>query len=90
MNEAQIQIIAGSTPKREYYYTSPLGNRLFSLALGDLGLAYCAATNSDDQLLADRWATEPMDAFNDQYLRAKGLDWAADALVPVALTRKTA
>ena len=90
LNEAQIRIIAGSTPKREYYYTSPLGNRLFSLALGELGLAYCAATSADDQKLADAWANEPMDVFNDRYLRAKGLDWAAEALMPSSSPRMTA
>ena len=90
LNDAQIAIIAGATPKREYYFTSPLGNRLFSLALGDLGLAYCAATSSDDQLLADRWAHLTTDAFNAAYLRAKGLDAAADALRANPAHRKTA
>jgi type IV secretion system protein VirB4 len=80
LNDAQIAIIAGATSKREYYFTSPLGNRLFSLALGEVGLAYCAATSSDDQLLADRWARLPTATFNDAYLRAKGLDDAADTL----------
>ena len=80
LNDQQIGIIAGATPKREYYFTSPLGNRLFSLGLGDIGLAYCAATNSDDQSLADRWSRLPTDAFNDAYLRAKGLENAADTL----------
>jgi type IV secretion system protein TrbE len=80
LNDQQIAIIATATPKREYYFTSPLGNRLFSLALGDVGLAYCAATSSDDQLLADRWSRLPTEAFNDAYLRAKGLGAAADSL----------
>ena len=80
LNDQQIAIIAGSTPKREYYFTSPLGNRLFSLALGELGLAYCAATSSDDQTLADEWAHLPTDEFNQAYLKAKGLETAAKAL----------
>ena len=50
-------------PRRNASTTSrrPLGNRLFSLASRvRLGLAYCAATNNDDQaLLADRWARAP-------------------------------
>jgi type IV secretion system protein VirB4 len=91
LNDQQIAIIAGATSKREYYFTSPLGNRLFSLALGDVGLAYCAATSSDDQLLADRWARLPTATFNDAYLRAKGLDGAADTLTAARVeTRKTA
>jgi type IV secretion/conjugal transfer VirB4 family ATPase len=80
LNDQQIAIIAGATPKREYYFTSPLGNRLFSLALGEVGLAYCAATSSDDQLLADAYARLPTAAFNDAYLRAKGLTMAAETL----------
>jgi type IV secretion system protein TrbE len=91
LNDQQIAIIAGATPKREYYFTSPLGNRLFSLALGEVGLAYCAATSSDDQLLADRWARLPTDAFNDAYLRTKGLSAAADSLnLASRPTRKSA
>jgi type IV secretion/conjugal transfer VirB4 family ATPase len=91
LNDAQIAIIASATSKREYYFTSPLGNRLFSLNLGDVGLAYCAATSSDDQLLADRWARMPTASFNDAYLRAKGLDLAADSLSAATVeSRKTA
>jgi type IV secretion system protein VirB4 len=92
LNDQQIAIIAGAMPKREYYFTSPLGNRLFSLALGELGLAYCAATSADDQMLADRWCNLPTEGFNDEYLRAKGLDWAAKALAAAAneSNRKTA
>ena len=81
LNDQQIAIIARAVPKREYYFTSPLGNRLFSLALGEVGLAYCAATSSDDQLLADIWARLPAPRFNDAYLRAKGLIAAADSLL---------
>jgi type IV secretion system protein VirB4 len=84
LNDQQIALIAGAIPKREYYFTSPAGNRLFSLALGELGLAYCAATSADDQRLADRWADLPTARFNDEYLRAKGLDWAAQALAAAA------
>ena len=90
LNDSQIAIIAGATTKHEYYFTSPLGNRLFSLALGDLGLAYCAATSSDDQLLADRWAHLSTDAFNAAYLRAMGLEAAADALSANLTQRKSA
>ena len=90
LNDQQIAIIAGATPKREYYFTSPLGNRLFSLALGDVGLAYCAATGADDQLLADRWAGLSPEDFNEGYLRAKGLDSAADWLARFHQNRKIA
>jgi type IV secretion system protein VirB4 len=84
LNDQQIAIIAAATPKREYYFTSPSGNRLFSLSLGELALSYCAASSADDQALADRWCDLPTARFNDEYLRAKGLDWAAQALAGTA------
>lgn len=40
LNDVQISIIHGAIPKREYYYTSPLGSRLFNLALGKMNLAF--------------------------------------------------
>ncbi|EJB5803327.1 conjugal transfer protein TrbE [Campylobacter coli] len=40
LNDVQIGIIANAIPKREYYYTSPLGTRLFNLALGKTNLAF--------------------------------------------------
>ncbi len=47
-NERQIEIIAASTPKQEYYVTSPEGRRLFDMALGPLALAFTGATGKDD------------------------------------------
>lgn len=35
LNNRQIQIISNSTPKKQYYYTSPLGRRKFELDICD-------------------------------------------------------
>ncbi len=43
LNDVQIGIIANAIPKREYYYLSSLGSRLFELALGRVNLAFTAA-----------------------------------------------
>jgi type IV secretion system protein VirB4 len=51
LNERQIDIIAQATPKREYYLTSPVGNRLFELALGPVALVLCASSSVNDQKL---------------------------------------
>lgn len=48
LNDQQIKIIADALPKRQYYYTSAMGNRLFELALGQLQLALCAVSDRDD------------------------------------------
>lgn len=47
LNERQIQIIASAIPKREYYYTSPAGSRLYELALGKTALSYVAINKND-------------------------------------------
>ncbi len=48
LNDAQISIIANATPKREYYYLSPLGKRLFNLALGEVALSFVGASGKED------------------------------------------
>lgn len=47
LNEAQINVIATAIPKREYYYFSEKGSRLYSLALGPLALAFAGAGDPD-------------------------------------------
>ena len=78
LNDRELEIIAGATPKRQYYYVSPLGNRLFDLNLGPLALAYCGATSEEDRVFTNNLRASTQDNFNPVYLRAKGLDWAAE------------
>lgn len=82
LNERQVHILAEALPKRHYYYTSPLGNRLFELRLGDVAKAYCGATSKEVQRdvleLYRRCQTLP--EFNKRYLEAKGITWATEAL----------
>jgi type IV secretion system protein VirB4 len=47
-NERQIEIVATAIPKREYYVVSPVGRRLFDMALGPTTLAFVGATGKDD------------------------------------------
>ena len=82
LNDRQIEILARATPKRDYYCQSRRGNRLFELGLSDVGLALCAASSKSDQaLIAEICAEHGQDGFLDAWLKAHGLDWAAD-LIP--------
>jgi type IV secretion/conjugal transfer VirB4 family ATPase len=47
LNNRQIDIIATATPKRQYYYVSEKGRRLYDLALGPLALAFVGASDKD-------------------------------------------
>ncbi len=66
LNSRQIEIIANSQPKRQYYYTSEEGNRLFELALGPLQLALLAVSDKEslakvrelEQRCGDGWLAE--------------------------------
>lgn len=49
LNYAQRDVIASATQKREYYYTSVKGSRLFDLKLGPIGLSLAGV--SDDKKL---------------------------------------
>lgn len=82
LNDRQIEIIARSTPKRDYYCHSRRGNRLFELGLGPIALALCAASSKSDQAAIDRIVAEGgRQHFLSAWLANHGLSWAAE-LVP--------
>ena len=77
LNERQIDMIANATPKSDYYYSSPLGKRMYRLGLGPVCLAFVGASSKDDVKLArdlmalhgHRWPVE--------WLKLRGLsNWA--------------
>ena len=81
LNARQIDLISRATPKRDYYYQSPLGARVFDLGLGPIALAICGACSADDQTLLDRVSAETTpDDFAECWLHEKGLPWAAALL----------
>ncbi len=48
LNSTQVQIISQMTPKRDYYYSSPLGQRRYRLDLGPLALAFVAVSGKEE------------------------------------------
>lgn len=74
LNKRQIQILATATPKRHYYYQSPLGNRLIELGLREVGLALCGSSSKEQQKLVDavlsRYGKEN---FLEAFLSVKGI-----------------
>ena len=81
LNKRQVQIIASATPKRDYYFQSHRGNRLFDLQLGTVALAYCASASETDQAdISKTLKAFGTENFAEHWLRLKGLDWAADLM----------
>jgi type IV secretion system protein VirB4 len=81
LNETEIGLIATAQRKRDYYYASPKGRRVFDLALGPVALAFCAASDAASRSLIARLERQPGGApFWRRFLKARQLDWVLDAL----------
>lgn len=82
LNSRQIEIVATAQPKRDYYYQSRLGNRVFDLGLGSVALAFAGASTPEDQRAMDAVSAGTTSSdFAAAWLRHRNLGWAAD-LIP--------
>lgn len=83
LNARQIEILSRASPKRDYYCQSRRGNRLFELGLGEVGLAFCAASAKTDQIaIAALLERDGPSEFAAAWLTHRGLSWAADLVRP--------
>ena len=73
----QMEIIAGATPKRHYYYMSPNGRRLFALDLGDAAMSFIGAGGKDDISVVRALISEQGQRWPAERLRSRGLNDAA-------------
>ena len=81
LNDRQIEILSRATAKRDYYCQSSRGNRLFELGLGEVALAFAAASSKSDQFAMSRIIEEHgRSGFAAHWLRYRGLHWAAELL----------
>lgn len=82
LNDRQIELLSRATPKRDYYCQSRRGNRMFELGLGEVALAFAAASSKTDQAAIDRLLAEHgREAFVPAWLQHRGAGWAVD-LIP--------
>jgi len=81
LNARQTQIIAQATPKRDYYFQSRAGNRLFDLSLGPVALSFCGVSSKDElKTMNALRAQMGADSFATAWLSQRGLHWAADLI----------
>lgn len=74
LNKRQIEIIAAAVPKRDYYYVSEQGRRLYQLALGPLALAFVGSTDKESIATIRKLEALHGNAWVHEWLRIKGLD----------------
>lgn len=68
LNDREREILTLATPKRQYYYSSAQGKRLFDLMMGPCALAYCAASGPEDQAVCKELLAKDPAAFNYEWL----------------------
>ncbi|STX50171.1 Conjugal transfer protein trbE precursor [Legionella busanensis] len=73
LNPRQIDIIASAQPKRDYYYVSEKGQRLYQLALGPMALAFVGATDPDSIERMKQLESKYGDEWVSHWLSEKGV-----------------
>ena len=74
LNARQIEIIATAVPKRQYYYVSENGRRLYDLALGPLALAFVGASDKESVATIQQLEAKFGDDWIHEWLSEKGLN----------------
>lgn len=74
LNARQISIVARAIPKREYYYVSESGRRLYDLALGPIALSFVGATDKDSLAEIKRLEDEHGDRWVHIWLAKRNLN----------------
>jgi type IV secretion system protein VirB4 len=89
LSERETEIIGDAQPRRQYYFHSSQGRRLFTLDLGPIALALGAATGYRDVAQARELLKQYGPAqFLDAWLHARGLGPAPERF-PASTTRLT-
>ena len=79
LSDTEITLLANAQKKRDYYYRSVKGRRLFTLNMGPVALAFAGLSSPDDQRFMDSIEEAlPKKAHAQALLRYRRLDWAAD------------
>ena len=80
LTDKQIEILSDAVPKRHYYYSSPLGKRLFDLNLGSIALSFLGAGSREDIAEVKSLIQELPDSWQEEWLKSRGLTKAQTRL----------
>ena len=74
LNEREIEIISKAVLKKDYYYKSTKGSRLFDLKLNPINLAFIASTGAEDQKKCLTLSNLSTDDFIKEWLKYKNVE----------------
>jgi type IV secretion/conjugal transfer VirB4 family ATPase len=81
LTETEVSELANMTMKRDYYFRSTEGRRVFSLELGPVQLAFAGMSGAEDQKAIDRIVeTRPQHEIVEALIEHAKVDWAVAAL----------
>ena len=77
LNDREIEIIAGATPKRDYYCRTDEHQRLIDLTLGPLALAFVGVSDKESVAQVKRCQERFGHGWVTEWLRRRGLGLAS-------------
>lgn len=74
LTDREIELLVYATPKRDYFFKSPAGRRLFQLELGPVALAFVAVSGKEDRILVkDLYRLHGIN-WSGHWLKRQGID----------------
>lgn len=73
LNDTEIDILRNMKPKRQYFYKSDLGTRVFDLSLSPLEVAFLGATSKEDQLNVSKLDSLSPEEFTEKWKELKNV-----------------
>lgn len=87
LSDTEITLLATAQKKRDYYYRSVKGRRLFTLNMGPVALAFTGLSSPEDQRFMDSIEGElSKETHASALLRYRGLEWATELLEKTKVT----
>lgn len=74
LNSREVGIISKAKKKRDYYYTSANGKRLFELALGPVALAFVGVSDKEGIARINQLESDYGNGWPEKWLQENGLD----------------
>lgn len=80
LSMSQIELIASLRQQRDYFYSSPMGRRVFQLGLGPFAASFLLATGKEDYLRARDMVSTHGEGWTVEWLKSRGQNELAEIL----------
>lgn len=74
LSEREVELLTYATPKREYFFKTPVGRRMFQLELGPVALAFVAASGIDERKQVKALYRQHGEDWVPHWLKVRGVD----------------